>query len=97
MAGLFYRGKKEVHKRLMLLAMLSVIIPAYARLPFSRTTIGWLIMASPLPAIVYDAAFLRRIYATNVIGAVLIIGTTPLRFAIAATGWWQHFFAWVIR
>ena len=42
-------------------------------------------MASPLPAIVYDAAFLRRIYATNVIGAVLIIGTTPLRFAIAAT------------
>jgi hypothetical protein len=96
-AGLCYRGKKEIHKRLMLLAMLSVIIPAYARLPFSRVTIGWLIMASPLFGIVYDAAVLRRMYATNVIGAAVIIGTTPLRFAIAATGWWQQFFEWVIR
>jgi hypothetical protein len=96
-AGLYYRYNKEVHKRLMLLAMLSVIIPAYARLPVSRMTIGWLIMASPLPAIAYDAAFLRRIYATNVVGAALIIGTTPLRFTIAATGWWQQFFEWVTR
>jgi hypothetical protein len=32
-AGLFFRRKKEMHKRLMVLAMLSLIIPAIARLP----------------------------------------------------------------
>jgi hypothetical protein len=94
-AGLYYRRRKEVHKRLMLLAMLSVIIPAYARLSLSLTTIGWLIMASPVVSIAYDAAFLRRVYVTNLIGAALIIISTPLRFVIAAAAWWQQVLAWI--
>lgn len=39
-AGLFFRRKKEIHKRLMVLAMLSLIIPAIARLPIPFSLIG---------------------------------------------------------
>ena len=36
-AGLFFRRKKEIHKRLMVLAMVSLIIPAIARIPMPHS------------------------------------------------------------
>jgi hypothetical protein len=95
--GLLFRHKKEMHKRLMVLAMLSLIIPAIARLPIPSGMIGWLILAFSLIGIVYDAIFLRRVYFTNVVGALLINLSTPLRFIIGDSRAWQNFSEWLAR
>src|SRR6185437_13420223 len=96
-AGLFFRRKKEIHKRLMLLAMVSLIIPAFARLPIPDATIGWVIFAFSLAGAVYDAIFLRQVHLTNVVGVLLINVATPLRFVIADARVWQKFAEWVGR
>jgi hypothetical protein len=95
--GLFFRAKKEMHKRLMVLAMLSLIIPALARLPIPFSMIGWVIFAFSLIGVVYDVIFLRRVYFTNVVGALLINLTTPMRFIIEDTRAWQNFSEWLAR
>jgi hypothetical protein len=94
-AGLLFRQKKEMHKRLMMLAMLSFIIPALGRLPIPFTMIGWLILVFSLTGVIYDGIFLRRVYLTNIIGALLINVSTPLRFIIEDSRAWQNFSAWI--
>jgi hypothetical protein len=96
-AGLFFRRKKEVHKRLMALAMLSMIIPVIARLPIPFSLIGWVIFASSLTGVIYDAIVVRRVYLTNIIGALLINVATPLRFMIPDAQGWQRFSEWIAR
>jgi hypothetical protein len=96
-AGLFFRRKKEMHKRLMVLAMLSLIIPAIARLPIPFSLIGWVIFAFSLTSVIYDVIVLRRLYLTNIVGVLLINVATPLRFVIADTRGWQSFSEWVAR
>jgi len=96
-AGLFFRRKKEIHKRLMVLAMLSVIIPAIARLPIPFFLIAWVIFAFSLTSVIYDAIVLRRVYLTNIVGVLLINVATPLRFMIADTREWQRFSEWIAR
>jgi hypothetical protein len=95
--GLFFRRKKEIHKRLMVLAMLSLIIPAIARLPIPFSLIGWVIFAFSLTGVIYDAIVFRRVYLTNIAGVLLINVATPLRFVIADTRGWQSFAEWVSR
>jgi hypothetical protein len=96
-AGLFFRRKKEMHKRLMVLAMLSLIIPAIARLPIPFSLIGWVIFAFSLTGVIYDVIVLRRLYLTNIVGVLLINVATPLRFIIADTRGWRSFSEWVAR
>jgi hypothetical protein len=96
-AALLFRRNKELHKRLMVLAMVSVIIPAFARLPIPFNMIGWVILAFSLSGVVYDGIFLRRVYFVNVIGALLINLGTPLRFIVVETRVWQRFVASVVR
>jgi hypothetical protein len=96
-AGLFFRRKKEIHKRLMVLAMLSLIIPAIARLPIPFSLIGWVIFAFSLTGVIYDVIVLRRVYLTNIVGVLLINVATPLRFIVADTRGWQSFSEWIAR
>lgn len=96
-AGLLFRRKKEIHKRLMVLAMLSLIIPAIGRLPIPFSLIGWVIFAFSLTGVIYDAIVLRRLYLTNVAGVLLINVATPLRFMIADAQGWQRFSEWIAR
>ena len=96
-AGLFFRRKKEIHKRLMVLAMLSLIIPAIARLPIAFSLIGLVIFAFSLTGVIYDVIVLRRVYLTNIVGVLLINVATPLRFIIADTRGWQTFSEWIAR
>jgi hypothetical protein len=96
-AGLFFRGKKEIHKRLMVLAMVSLIIPAIARLPMPPFMIGWAILAFSLTSAIYDAIVLRRVHVTNIVGVLLINIASPLRFMIAEARGWQRFSEWIAR
>jgi len=95
--GLFFRRKKEIHKRLMVLAMVSLIIPAIARLPIPPFLIGWAILAFSLTGLIYDVVVLRQASFTNIAGVLLINVSTPLRFIIEETRAWQHFSEWIAR
>jgi hypothetical protein len=96
-AGLFFRRKKEIHKRLMVLAMLSLIIPAIGRMFMLDSMTGWVIFAFSLTGVIYDIVVLRRVYLTNIVGALLINVAGPLRFMIADTQGWQRFSEWIAR
>lgn len=95
--ALIFRGKKEIHKRLMMLAMISLIIPALGRFPVPGSMIKWLICAFSLTGVIYDVVFLCRLYFTSVIGALLINVGSSLRFMIADTQTWQRFAEWFTR
>ena len=69
-AGLYFRRKKEVHKRLMTLSMVVIILPALARLPSAMSYIGWLVFGFSLVGIMFDLLFLRRIHLANVLVVV---------------------------
>lgn len=93
--GVKMRGRPEIHKRLMMLAMLCAIIPAIARLPVPAGMVGWAIFAFSLAGLIYDAISTRRVYLSNVTGALLINGCAVLHFYVEETRAWQHFTAWV--
>jgi hypothetical protein len=93
--ALICRAQKEVHKRLMMLAMVSLIIPALGRFPVPSSAIPWIICAFSLIGVIYDIVFLRRLYWINIVGALLINLATPLRFIIADTQSWQRFAHWI--
>jgi hypothetical protein len=95
--ALLLRRRKEIHKRLMVLAMLCLIIPAFGRLPIPSIMIGWAIFAVSLAGLIYDAFSTRRIYVTNVLGVLLINISSPLRFMIAENRSWQSFAEWLGR
>jgi hypothetical protein len=95
--ALFLRRNTELHKRLMMLAMVSLIIPAIARLPIPPEAIGSVIFALSSLTVVYDALFLRRAYPINIAGVFLINISSPLRFMIAANPAWQRFAHWIAR
>ena len=93
--ALLLRRNAELHKRLMILAMVSLFIPATARLPIPEAAIGWAIFALSLPTVIYDAVFLRRAYLINIVGVILINISSPLRFMVADTHAWQDFARWL--
>jgi hypothetical protein len=95
--ALLLRSNKELHKRLMMLAMISLIIPAIARLPIPFVPIGWRIFGLSLLVFVYDAAYLRRVHLINIAGVLLINICSPLRFIIAGSPGWQNFTRWIAR
>jgi hypothetical protein len=93
--ALLLRHRPAIHKRLMVLAMLCLIIPAIGRLPIPAALIGWTILAFSLAGLVYDALAARRIYLTNVLCVLLINICSPLRFVIAESQTWQKFTEWL--
>jgi hypothetical protein len=95
--ALVLRRTKELHKRLMILAMVTLIMPAIARLPIPRGAIGWVIFSFSLLTVIYDALFLRRAYIINIAGVLLINICSPLRFMIARSPEWQSFAHWIGR
>jgi len=95
--ALIFRAKKEVHKRLMMLAMVSLIIPALGRFPVPAGMIIWIISAFSVVGVIYDLVFLRRLYLVNIVGVFLINLASPLRFIIADTQSWQRFAQWITR
>jgi hypothetical protein len=99
-AGFYYRRRSDVHKRLMLLATVSILAAAIARLPFG-------IMKAGPPAffgftdlfviacILYDLITLKRVHRATALAALLIIGSQPLRLLIGGTHAWLAFAGWL--
>jgi len=92
--GAAWRSRPEYHKRLMLLATLSIMGPALARLPAlagkpPNVPLGVaLVMAFVRVSIALDWRSHRRLHPVLLWGGLLLIASAPLRIAIARSESW---------
>lgn len=100
-AALVMRRDKEAHKRLMLLAYISIIVAAVARLPgvlpmgpLAFFGFGYLFV---VVAAIYDLASRRRVHKAYLWGGGLLVASVPLRLVISGTGAWRAFAEFLTR
>jgi hypothetical protein len=99
-AGFYYRRRPDVHKRLMLLATVSILAAAIARLPIAIMQAGppaffGLTDVFVLACVFYDLITLKRVHRATALGALLIIASQPLRLLLAGTHAWLAFAGWL--
>ena len=100
-AGLYLRRRVAAHKRLMLLAMISLLPAAVARLPFpfiqefSPLAFFGLSDLFIVPCLLYDLFSRQRFHAATVIGGLVIVISHPLRLVIGNTQPWLAFATWL--
>jgi hypothetical protein len=87
------RRNKEMHKRLMLLAYVSIIVAAMSRIPIAPapgpfTTLGMSLFFVAVGAI-YDLLSRRRVHQVYLWGGLIIAVSVPLRLVIGGTGPWR--------
>jgi hypothetical protein len=101
-AAILYRRRAQFHKRLMLLATLSILTAAIARIPLETLqggglpaffgTTDLLIIA----CVAFDTVKNRRLNPAFAAGLALIIASQVARFLIAGTPQWQRFAGWLV-
>ena len=94
------RRNKEAHKRLMLLAYISIITAAVARLPgliaYGPLAFFGVSYIYILVAAAYDRVTRGRIHPVYIWGGVLLVASVPLRLALSGTAAWQAFASWLV-
>jgi len=101
-AGFYFRRQPDVHKRLMLLATISILAAAIARLPFAFLQAGPpaffgvtdLFIAA---CFIYDLITRGRVHRATALGGLLIVASQPLRLMIGGTDAWIAFATWLTR
>jgi hypothetical protein len=102
-AGFYFRRRVDVHKRLMLLATISILPAATARLPFA-----FIQQVGPLAffgladlfivvCLFYDLVSRGRFHRATVWGGLVIIVSQPLRLIIGNTQAWLSFASWLTQ
>jgi len=97
--GVRFRQRPEVHKRFMLLANISVVIPAIARLPFieDRPAPIFLFLATLLAAgAFHDRRTRGRVHPVTLWGGLFVLASAPLRAFVGTTGAWQVLAGWLL-
>lgn len=105
--AILMRRDPQSHKRLMILASVSLIEAAVGRWPFAFLRTGHLLpFLSPLdlavdlfllPLVWWDLYSRRRLHPVTLWGGSAIIVSHPLRLLLANTAFWQRFAAWSIH
>lgn len=100
-AGFYFRRRPDVHKRLMLLATISILAAAIARLPFAIMRAGppaffGLTDVFVLACVLYDLVTLRRIHRATALAGLFIVASQPLRLMLGGTHAWLSFAAWLV-
>ena len=102
-AGFYFRRRVDTHKRLMLLATISILPAAVARLPFA-----FIQQVGPLaffglsdlfivPCLLYDFVTRGRLHRATVLGGLVIVISHPLRLIIGNTQTWLAFATWLTQ
>jgi hypothetical protein len=101
-AGLAYRHRASLHKRLMLLAMISVVGPPTARLillfdvrPHALTIQMSVIALFVTACLVHDWRKNRVVHPVFAIGGLVLVLLWPLRYAIARSEAWRPVGDWI--
>jgi len=101
-AGFYFRRRPDVHKRLMMLATISILAAAVARLPFAFLQAGPIAFFGVtdvfvVVCVLYDLVTLKRIHRATALAALLIVASQPLRLMIGGTQAWLSFATWLTR
>lgn len=93
-AAIRFRRDSQTHKRLMLLATISILDAAVARLPFELLrTSNWNYLPATdvflLAAILYDVASRRTVHQAYVWGGLVLVIEQALRIPVGETAAWQ--------
>ncbi|HKP38330.1 MAG TPA: hypothetical protein VJT71_15835 [Pyrinomonadaceae bacterium] len=100
-SAFYFRRRADTHKRLMLLASISILPAAVARLPFRFVETGGPLVFYGLsdlfiiPCLIFDLVTRGRPHRATVIGGALIVLTQPLRLMIGGTQAWLAFATWL--
>ncbi len=99
-AAFYFRRRPDVHKRLMLLATISILAAAIARLPFSFLKFGapaffGLTDLFIVACFLYDLGSHRRIHPATIWAGLVIVASQPLRLMIGGTHAWLVFATWL--
>ncbi len=99
-AGLWFRGRPDVHKRLMLLATISLLPAALARIPLpgvSRLVFAVLLaLAFAAAQPLHDWLTRRRIHPVGLWGGFVFSASLPLRVVAGRTDAWHAFMGWLL-
>lgn len=90
-SALALRHRSDFHKRLMLLATASMILPAISRLPIGEFAGFGLFYACVLVPVIVDTLRHRGLHPVFGWGAPLLIASQHLAFLGANTQTWRHF------
>lgn len=102
-AALYFRRKPDTHKRLMLLATITMLPAAVARLPFTFIEQGGPLVFFGLsdlfilPMIIFDIVTRGKPHRATVLGGLLLIISHPLRVPIGLTSTWLAFARWITQ
>jgi hypothetical protein len=100
-AGIYYRRRIDVHKRLMVLGTLAGLMwPAITRIPYVAPDpvrmFGLLVaLVAALP--VHDYLTERRVHPVSMWGVIVFLGSFPLRIAVGTSLIWHHLVARVLH
>ena len=99
-AGWAFRSKPQVHKRLMVVAVTMVVVPAIGRMRFLGTppSLGDFMLVWPLPvyvAMVHDYVTKRLVHPAYVVG-VLAMLAERLVLPLGRTDTWTRLSAWFV-
>jgi hypothetical protein len=100
-AALLKRRAREAHKRLMLLAYVSIITAAVARLPgilpLGPLAFFGLSFVFVMAGVAYDWLVHGKVHGVYAWGAPIIALSVPLRLAVSSTAAWQSFARWLTQ
>jgi hypothetical protein len=101
-AGIFYRRRPETHKRLMLIATISILGAAISRWPFAIMQTGpvpFFVVTDlfVLAGVCYDLVSRRHIHSAYVWGGLLLLISQPIRLAVGHTDPWLALVGRLVR
>lgn len=102
-AAIFLRRRPDYHKRLMVLACLSILLPGLDRLPLRsiENADRWVLFALNDAGIVicvaYDAFKNRRLHPAWIWGGAITLGLQVLTLAVRNTQVWLRIGGWLLK
>jgi hypothetical protein len=99
-AAIYLRRRLEAHKRLMTLAMITLLAAPLARIQFPFLPPGPLTFFGLadlfiLAILVYDLATRGKVHPATIWGGLLVVGSQPLRLMFSGTPLWLTFAGWM--
>ena len=100
--ALYLRRHPDFHKRMMLLACCSILLPAIGRIPYVWDTVGFwgLVAVTEIPlltCILYDTIKHRRLHPAFAWGGFAVLASFPAFMLIGVTDSWLRFVTSLVR
>jgi hypothetical protein len=94
------RNTPQTHKRLMLIASVSLVVAGFARWPgLSDLAFGWAFVATDvllIPLIAWDLISRGRLHPATLVAGLTLIASQALRFTVADMPAWLAFCRWAV-